>query len=77
MFCGRCEWFLAFIIFWGSETFALFLSIENWHVIVKICKMSLIYDLTLLLPVKQYNKDIQTAFNLLGAIIELEEKSKS
>ena len=39
--------------------------------------MSLIYDLTLLLPVKQYNNDTQTAFNLLGAIIELEEKSKS
>ena len=77
MFYDRCEWFLAFIIFWGSETFALFSSIENWDVIVKICKMSLIYDSTLLLPVKQYNNDIQTAFNLLGAIIELKEKSNS
>ena len=45
--------------------------------IIKICKISLLYDSKLPLSVKHhYNNDIKTAFKLLGAS-GLEEKSNS
>ena len=77
MFYGCCEWFWKFIIFEALRRLRFLQVLKTATFIVKICKMWLIYDSTLWLPVKHYNNDTQTAFNLLCAIIELEEKSNS
>ena len=69
--------FRIYITFEAPRRLRFFQVLKFDTFIVKICKMSLIYSSSLLLHVKHYNNDIQTAFNLLGAIIELEEKSNS